>query len=172
MKPWREGPLGRHPQLPARTIEVAAASAPAFVAILGEALGTAHFAPAEIPGGTAPGGAGEESVVAIFRRGTAIGDLLITQVAFANRITKIGPLSMRGVIVVTTKAGAAGRTRMTVSLIEGYELGVEFGAAVDAALERARGANIAVDDEGWSRATDLPESSPASPRGARAVGIR
>ncbi|WP_431075019.1 hypothetical protein [Microbacterium phyllosphaerae] len=107
----------------------------------------------------------------VYRRGSALGDVLIGGSGLSAITSRIGPLSVHGVIVVSLDGYGADSTRVIVSLVAGSHGGGDFVDAVDAALRLIGSHHIPVNDAGWSRAVDVDRMSPANPHRAAELDL-
>ncbi|MGJ0389974.1 hypothetical protein [Microbacterium sp. CGR1] len=107
----------------------------------------------------------------VYRRGSALGDVLIGGSGLSAITTRIGPLSVHGVVVVWVGEHGPDSARVIVSLVAGSHIGGDFIDAVEEALRLIRSRGVAMDDAGWSRAADVDRTSPANPRRAAELGL-
>ncbi|HRN30230.1 MAG TPA: hypothetical protein PK781_09555 [Terrimesophilobacter sp.] len=136
-----------------------------FVAVLDEHFTREHFRLA--PARTLPAG-----VQRVYQRGSRLGDVLIGGSGLDTFTKRVGPLSVRGVVVVAAEPTGAGTARVTIALVGGFDLDTLVMRAVDESITGAGARGIhPVADEGWSAANTLPESSPAHPQTAHALGL-
>lgn len=158
--PWRDSPVGGHGVPAGLVVALSAADAPGFVSRLVAELVEAHFREDASPAGTD---------VKVLRRGTVVGDTLMTGAGLALLGSKLGPLSLRAIVVVEAVAQADGAVRVVAAMVAGDALAPEVARAVDTALADVPGD---VSGPGWMRAVDVPADSLAHPREARRRGIR
>jgi hypothetical protein len=159
--PWRDSPVGGHGVPAGLVVALSAADAPGFVARVVAELADAHFREEAPPAGT--------TNVRVLRRGTVVGDTLMTGAGLALLGSKLGPLSLRAIVVVEAVAQADDSVRVVAAMVAGDALAPEVARAVDAALADVPGD---VSGPGWMRAVDVPADSLAHPREARRRGIR
>lgn len=110
----------------------------------------------------------------VLRRGTHVGDVLLGGSGLELVTSRLGPLSLRGVVVVTAGTAAPdapGAAQVIVSLVAGDGLAPEVAAAVDDAVDVLSARGVPVGGAGWTRAIDLPAASLAHPAAAAAAGI-
>ncbi len=78
----------------------------------------------------------------------------------------------RGGVVVWSTSVPETHIRMILSLVFGPESSRDFTVAVDNALAAAARRGVSIEDEGWTRAVDVPEDSSAHPATAAELGLR
>ena len=147
----------------ARTLLVPPGAVGTVTAELGRALTAAQFTPT-----TAATAAG---VVGLYRRGSAVGDVLLGGSGLSLLTSRIGPLSALGVVVVWAGAVDPARSRVIVSMVAGSHVGDDFVTAVDDAVAALRRQGIIAQDDGWSRAVDVPADLAANPKRAAELGL-
>lgn len=148
----------------ARTFSVPADAVATVLAEIDRAMHAAHFraaTPATASGATRT-----------YRRGSALGDVLIGGSGLSTLTTRLGPLSAKGVVVVWVGEHLPGTARLIVSLVDGSHVGGDFVDAVDDAVRGLIARCVAVSDDAWSRAVDVDPTLPAHPRRAAELGLR
>ena len=147
----------------ARTFDVPTDATRTVLAEIDRAVRAAHFRP------DAPlHGSGAQ---AVYRRGSALGDVLIGGSGLSAITTRLGPLSVHGVVVVSLGERDPDSARVIISLVAGSHVGGDFVDAVEDALRLIHSRGVPVDDTGWSRAVDIERTSPANPRRATELGL-
>ena len=116
-----------------------------------------------------PGATGE--TLSVYQRGSVIADTLFSGTGLSLLTTRVGPLSMKAVVVLTTRT-ADDVCRVIVSMVVGGEVAPEIAREVDAAIDALVAHGIVVEGPGWARAVDVPRDSLGHPRTAREHGIR
>lgn len=106
----------------------------------------------------------------VYRRGSAVGDVLIGGSGLSVITSRLGPLSAKGVTVVSVVHGDAG-ARVIVSLVAGSHVGADFVDAVEDAVGALAARGVPLDDQGWTRAVDVDPALPANPRRAAELGL-
>jgi hypothetical protein len=106
----------------------------------------------------------------VYRRGSVVGDVLIGGSGLSAITSRLGPLSAKGVAVVSV-GGQGAHTQVIVSLVAGSHVGADFVDAVEDAVSALATRGVPIDDQGWSRAVDVDPSLPANPRRAGDLGL-
>ncbi|MDR6690333.1 hypothetical protein J2X55_001232 [Microbacterium sp. 1154] len=163
-----EGPAGRWKIARACVVHVPQEAQDATVAAMTEALRRAHLRPAPERARTAEP-AGE--ALSVWQRGDAVSEALLDNTGLSLLVTRIGPLSLKAVVVVTWRPEGE-RCRVIVSMVVGGQLADEISREVDAAIDALVADGVRVDGPGWMRVADLPRESLAHPKTAREHGIR
>jgi len=144
----------------ARTLLVPADAVDAALSELDRTMRSAHFR-------LDPSATGAPRV---YRRGSAMGDVLIGGSGLSVITSRLGPLSAKGVTVVHVDARDAW-ARIIVSLVAGSHVGGEFVDAVGDAVRALVARGVPLDDQGWSRAVDVDRGLPAHPHRAAELGL-
>ncbi|QEW00723.1 hypothetical protein F6J84_11850 [Microbacterium caowuchunii] len=165
VRPWQESVVGGHGVPAGCVVRVPAASAADYVAAVAAGLTDTGFQPGPVPAGTA-------AQVRLLRRGSLIGDTLLTGTGLAALRSRIGPLSLRASVVIEQRPEEDGSVRIITAMIAGDALAAEVAAAVDAATAGLSRTGVPVEGPGWMRAVDVPEDSLANPRTAQSRGMR
>jgi hypothetical protein len=161
--PWSTfDACGGRSTAPAFTVPVDAVAT--ALAEIDRAMQSADFRAATPP--TAAGAA------RIYRRGSALGDVLIGGSGLSTLTTRLGPLSAKGVVVVWVGEHRPGTMRLIVSLVDGSHVGGDFVDAVDDAVRGLIARGVPVSDDAWSRAVDVDPTLPTHPRRAAELGLR
>ncbi|KQQ67129.1 hypothetical protein ASF63_07860 [Microbacterium sp. Leaf320] len=147
----------------ARTFDVPMDATRTVLAEIDRAVRAAHFRP-DAP----PHGSGAQ---AVYRRGSALGDVLIGGSGLSALTTRLGPVSVHGAIVVWLGERGPDSARVIISLVAGSHVGGDFVDAVEDVLRLIHSRGVPVDDAGWSRAADIERTSPANPRRAAELGL-
>lgn len=147
----------------ARTITIPSSATGVLASEIDHALTGAHF--------RIRPHSGVDGVLRAYERGSAIGDVLIGGSGLAAITRRVGPLSVRGAIVLWAGASTGGHSRAIISLVAGSHIGGDFVDAVDRALDAITRQGLPVQDDGWSRAVDVPAELPANPGRARELGL-
>lgn len=137
----------------------------AVVAVLGEfdrTMKAAHF--------RADATLAASGAERVYRRGSVVGDVLIGGSGLSAITSRLGPLSAKGVAVVSLGDRGA-HTQVIVSLVAGSHVGADFVDAVVDAVSALVARGVPIDDQGWSRAVDIDPSLPANPRRAGELGL-
>ncbi|WP_147301818.1 hypothetical protein [Microbacterium sp. AG157] len=135
-----------------------------------QALQRAHLHPAPERAARAnPSATGE--ALSVYERGGAVADALFTGTGLSLLTTRVGPLSMKAVVVLTTRT-ADDQCRVIVSMVVGDEVAPEIAREMDAAIDDLVARGIVVEGPGWARAVDVPRESLGHPQTAREHGIR
>lgn len=111
-----------------------------------------------------------EGAEGVYRRGSIIGDVLIGGSGLSAVTSRLGPLSTKGVAVVSVDRRES-RARVIVALVAGSHVGAEFVDGVENAVRALAAQVVPLDDEGWSRAVDVDRALAANPRRAAELGI-
>jgi len=146
----------------ARTFIVPTDAVAASLAEIDRTVRAAHFRP-RVAAPTA-------HAARVYRRGSVIGDILIGGSGLSAITSRIGPLSAKGIAVVSVVEHGA-HARMIVSLVAGTHVGADFVDAVEDAVHTLVARGVPVEDEGWSRAVDVDPSLPAHPHRAAELGL-
>lgn len=146
----------------ARTFTVPTDAVGAVIGEFDRTMKAAHFR----TDATAPPSGAER----VYRRGSVVGDVLIGGSGLSAITSRLGPLSAKGVAVVSLGDRDA-RTQVIVSLVAGSHVGADFVDAVEDAVSTLAARGVPLDDQGWSRAVDIDPSLPANPRRAGELGL-
>lgn len=144
----------------ARTVTVPTDAVDAVLGEVDRAMQAAHFRRDSAASG----------VERVYRRGSAVGDVLIGGSGLSVITSRIGPLSAKGVTIVCVDRSDA-RARVIVSLVAGSHVGADFVDAVEDAVRALTARGVPVDDRGWTRAVDVDPALPANPRRAAELGL-
>lgn len=156
---WRDSLFGAHKIRAACRFVVAPDIALRAIADVADALRAEGFALAEAP----------ESVV-VLRRGSVIGDTILNGTGLTLITKRIGPLSVKAIVVVHA-APSGEDAEVTASMLAGDELAPVITDAVDAVIDRLIARGIPVDGPGWTRSVDLPRQNIGHPKTAREHGL-
>nr|WP_201470592.1 hypothetical protein [Microbacterium hydrocarbonoxydans] len=144
----------------ARTFTVPTDAVGAVLGELDRTMQAAHFR-------RDPSASGAERV---YRRGSTVGDVLIGGSGLSVITSRIGPLSAKGVAIVSVDHSDAA-ARVIVSLVAGSHVGADFVDAVEDAVGAFTARGVPLDDQGWTRAVDVDPALPANPRRATELGL-
>lgn len=165
-----EGPAGRWKIARACIIHVSRDAQDAAVDAVSLALSRAHLRPApERTSSAVPEATGES--LWVWERGDILSEALLDNTGLSLFTTRIGPFSLKAVIVVTVRIEGE-QCRVIVSMVVGSQLADEISREVDAAIDDLVANGIRVEGPGWMRVADLPRDTLAHPRTAREHGIR
>ena len=165
-----DGPAGRWKIARACVVYVEREAQDATVEAVSAALTRAHLRPApERTNAADPTATGES--LWVWERGGIVSETLLNGTGLSVITTRIGPFSLKAVIVVTARVEGE-RCRVIVSMVVGSQLADEISREVDAAIDDLVGNGIRVEGPGWMRVADLPRDTLAHPRTAREHGIR
>ncbi|WP_295824513.1 hypothetical protein [uncultured Microbacterium sp.] len=135
-----------------------------------EALQRAHLRAAPAREARAnPGATGE--TLRVYSRGSFLADTFFNGTGLSLLTTRVGPLSMQAVVVLTTRT-VNDLSRVIVSMVVGGEVAPEIAREMDAAIDGLVARGVVVEGPGWARAVDVPRESLGHPRTAREHGIR
>jgi hypothetical protein len=165
-----ETSAGRHRIALSCTVHVPQGVQDAVLLAFEQALQRAHLRAApERAAHANPGATGE--TLSVYERGSFIADTLFNGTGLSLLTTRVGPLSMQAVVVLTTRA-VNDLSRVIVSMVVGGEVAPEIAREVDAAIDDLVARGIVVEGPGWARAVDVPRESLGHPKTAREHGIR
>ncbi len=156
---WRETPVGSHKMRVACRFVVAPELAAQAVADVSDALQAEGFTLAEAPEG-----------VVVLRRGSVVGDTILNGTGLTLVTKRIGPLSVKAIVVVYA-APSAQDAEVTASMLVGDELSPVVTGAVDAVIDRLLARGVRVAGPGWTRSVDLPRENIGHPKTAREHGL-
>ncbi len=148
----------------ARTLVIPTDAVAAALAEFDRAMQAAHF--------RADAARAAEDAHRIYRRGSVVGDVLIGGSGLSTITSRLGPLSAKGVVVVSVEERPDASARLIISLVAGSHVGGDFVDAVEDAVRVLSSRGVLLEDAGWTRAVDVDPTSPANPRRAAELGIR
>lgn len=105
----------------------------------------------------------------VLRRGGRVGDTLLTATGIAALTSRLGPLSLRAVVVVAARPDGD-RVEVSAAMVAGDALAPEIADAIDAAIDECAAAGVEFSGVGWMRSVDLPRTAPGHPRTAAEAG--
>ena len=147
----------------ARTVVIPTDAVPAALAELDRAMHDAHF--------RADASHAPEMAHRVYRRGSVVGDVLIGGSGLSAITSRLGPLSAKGIVVVSVEERPDASARVIASLVAGSHVGGDFVDAVEDAVRVLASRELLIEDAGWTRAVDVDPTSPANPRRAAELGI-
>lgn len=159
----RRSPVGSFSARHARTFTVPVDALTTLTSVLDTAFSHGHFRhDSVVPA---------DGVLRAYGRGSALSDAVLGGTGLSAFTTRIGPLSLRGRVLLCVEKPIGGSVRVVISQVTGDAISADIVTIVNDALQTLAARGVPIADDGWCRSLDLPSASPGHPHTARGRGL-